>query len=76
MAMPPLRRYVHRHEAVAMTLTEAGAQLGLSPATLRSQIRNGALRGTMIGKTWTVTPREVERYRLNRLGKRGRPRKA
>ena len=59
-----------------MTLTEAGAQLGLSPATLRSQIRNGALRGTMVGKTWTVTPREVERYRVNRLGKRGRPRKA
>ena len=56
-----------------MTLTEAAAQLGLAPSTLRRQIHNGALRGTLVGKTWTVTPREVERYRTDHLGKRGRP---
>jgi excisionase family DNA binding protein len=52
------------------TLTEAGAQLGVAPSTLRNQIRNGRLRATMIGKTWTVTEREIERYRRESLGTR------
>jgi hypothetical protein len=56
-----------------VTLTDAGKVLGLSPATLRSQIRNGAMRGKLVGKTWTVTPREVERYRAEHLGRPGRP---
>lgn len=62
----------------ALTLQEAGRELGLSPATLRSQIRNGVFtkaEAKLIGKTWTLTPRAVERYRAQRLGKRGRPAK-
>jgi excisionase family DNA binding protein len=46
-----------------MTLKEAAALLGLAPATLRQQIRDGALRAKKIGPIWTVTPGEVERYR-------------
>jgi excisionase family DNA binding protein len=61
---------------VVVTLSEAAAQLGLAPATLRRQIHNGAMRGKLIGKTWTVTPREVERYRAEHLGRPGRPVKA
>jgi excisionase family DNA binding protein len=53
-----------------VTLTEAGASLGLSPATLRVQIRNGKLRATKTGRDWHVTPREVERYRAESLGRR------
>ena len=53
-----------------MTLTEAAARLGLSPATLRGQVRNGALKAKKVGRDWTVTPAEVERYRLVSLGKR------
>lgn len=55
-----------------MTLAEAGALLGVSPATLRSQVRNGRLGARLIGKTWVVTPREVERYRAESLGRPGR----
>ncbi len=55
-----------------MTLTEAGAVLGLAPATLRRQLNNGVIRGKKVGKTWTVTPREVERYRVEHQGKKGR----
>lgn len=53
-----------------MTLTEAAALLGLSPATLRSQVRHGALRAVKRGRDWHVTPREVERYRQQSLGTR------
>ena len=55
-----------------ITLAAAGALLGVSPASLRSQIRNGRLRGVLVGKTWVVTPREVERYRAESLGRPGR----
>ena len=53
-----------------LTLAQAATRLGLSPSTLRVQIRNGKLRGRLIGKTWTVSEREVERYRAASLGKR------
>ena len=53
-----------------LTLVEAAVRLGLAASTLRSQIRNGRLRGRLIGKTWTVSEREVERYRAQSLGKR------
>lgn len=62
--------------AALMTLAEAAAALGISPNTLRVQIHNGRLKGRLVGKTWTVTPREVERYRAESLGKSGRPFKA
>jgi excisionase family DNA binding protein len=54
------------------TLAEAAAVLGLSAATLRNQIRNGRLRGRLVGKTWTVSERELERYRVESLGRPGR----
>lgn len=47
----------------AMTLEEAAASLGVAASTLRVQIRNGKLRGQKVGPVWTVTPKEVERYR-------------
>jgi excisionase family DNA binding protein len=46
-----------------MTLNEAAAILGVTPDTLRQQLANGKLRGRKIGPLWTVTRREVERYR-------------
>lgn len=55
-----------------LTLAEAGDRLGLSAATLRRQVHNGRLRATLVGKTWTVTEREVERYRAESKGKPGR----
>jgi excisionase family DNA binding protein len=45
-----------------MTLTQAAQVLGLSPETLRVQIRNGKLVATKHGRDWWVTPAEVQRY--------------
>ena len=46
-----------------MTLIEAGALLGVTAATLRQQIANGKLRAKKIGRDWSVSIEEVERYR-------------
>lgn len=46
-----------------MTLREAALLLGVSPDTLRSQIRNGKLRATKHGRDHWVELEEVERYR-------------
>jgi excisionase family DNA binding protein len=50
-----------------LSLSEAAAVLGLEPGTLRVQIHNGKLRGRKVGPIWTVTEREVERYRTESL---------
>lgn len=55
-----------------LTLVEAAARLGLSPSTLRHQARTGRLRARLIGKTYVVSEREVERYRAESKGKPGR----
>jgi excisionase family DNA binding protein len=45
-----------------MTLLEAAAVLGLSPSTLRHQIRNAKLTATKRGRDWWIESAEVERY--------------
>lgn len=50
-----------------MSLSEAAARLGVSAETLRWQIHNGKLRARKIGPIWTVTLKEVERYRRESL---------
>lgn len=46
-----------------MTLPEAARSLGLAPATLRQQIKNGKLRAFKQGRDWYLQEGEVERYR-------------
>lgn len=46
-----------------MTVNEAAARLGLSPSTLRVQIKNGKLHSTKRGRDHWITEGEVERYR-------------
>ncbi len=53
-----------------LTLTEAAALLGVAASTLRHQVANRKLRARLVGKTWIVSEREVERYRAESLGKR------
>jgi hypothetical protein len=57
-----------------MTLNEAAAALGIQPSVLRHALSRGTLTGRKVGPVWTVTPREVERYRAESLGKPGRKR--
>lgn len=47
-----------------MTLKEAAAILEVTAATLRQAIARGALKARKVGRDWTVTAREVERYRV------------
>jgi excisionase family DNA binding protein len=47
-----------------MTLVQAAAILGVTPDNLRGAIKRGTLRATKKGRDWFVTPREVERYRV------------
>jgi excisionase family DNA binding protein len=56
-----------------VTLTEAAEHLGIAPATLRHQIRNGSLEANKIGRDWIVNEAEVRRYAETSLGKPGRP---
>ncbi len=46
-----------------MTLPEAARSLGLAPATLRQQVRNGKLKARKVSRDWYVSDEEVERYR-------------
>lgn len=57
-----------------LTVADAAKDLGLAPATLRSQLRHGALTGRRVGPVWTISREEVERYRSRSLGRPG-PRK-
>lgn len=56
-----------------LTLAQAASRLRVSPSTLRNQIHGKRLRATKVGRDWTVTEREVERYRAESLGRIGRP---
>jgi excisionase family DNA binding protein len=55
-------------------LHAAATELGIAAATLRHQASVGRLRAKVLGKTWITTRQEVERYRRENLGRRGRPR--
>jgi excisionase family DNA binding protein len=51
-----------------LTLPQAARLAGLSPITLRVQIRNGRLRATKLGRDWFVTQEELRDY-LKSVGK-------
>jgi excisionase family DNA binding protein len=58
------------------TLPETAELLGLSESTVLRQIQRGSIRASRFGRAWAITEEEVERYRLEHLGKRsGGPRK-
>jgi len=56
-----------------MSLSEMAERLGLQSGDgLRRQVLRGALQAQKIGKIWVVTEEEVERYRIEQLGQRGK----
>jgi len=59
----PLSTCRHTCTFSAMTVPQAAALLGLSPATVRRQIANGRLRARKIGRDWDIEEDEVRRYR-------------
>lgn len=56
----------------SLTVTEAAASLGIKPSTVRAQIKNGAIKASRVGPLYTITEKEVERYRATSRGKPGR----
>ncbi len=58
-----------------VTLQEAGAKLGVSPLTLRRQAQVGRLHAVKRGRDWMTTTVAVEAYRVEHLGRVGRPKK-
>ena len=46
-----------------MSVPEAAKSLGLAPATVRAQIRNGKLPAKKLARDWFIKPEDVERYR-------------
>lgn len=53
-----------------MTVVEAAAALGITPRTLYTQLERGRISGRRSGHTWLLTRREVERYRVDSLGRK------
>jgi excisionase family DNA binding protein len=45
-----------------LTLPQAARLAGLSPITLRVQIRNGRIKATKVGRDWVVTRAELRAY--------------
>ena len=49
-----------------MTLNQAAAVLGVTPATLRQQIGRGRIKARKVGRDWHVSAAEVKRYDATR----------
>ena len=59
-----------------VTVAEAAQELGIRPSGVRMAITYGTLRPVRIDRRTIMIERaEVERYRREHLGKRGRPKR-
>jgi excisionase family DNA binding protein len=56
-----------------VTVTDAAVSLGLSRRTVVNQVRAGRIRARKHGPIYWISPGEVERYRRESLGRKGRP---
>jgi len=57
-----------------LTLREAADALGLSLETVKKQVKRRSLNAEKRGRDLFVTPTELERYKAESLGQRGRRR--
>lgn len=58
-------------ETELLTLAQAAERAGLSPHTLRAQIKNGVLPATLAGKTYLVTADDLAVYVETHKGRHG-----
>jgi len=59
-----------------LTLKEAADTLGLSVETVKKQVKRRSLNAEKRGRDLFVTPTELERYKAESLGQRGRRKQA
>jgi excisionase family DNA binding protein len=67
----------HEHEEARMqdflTVAQAAEELGITPSGLRTAINEGRIKRTLLHKRTSLIAREdVERYRREHLGQRGK----
>jgi len=61
-------------ERALFTTTEAAAQLGIAPATVKDAIMRGTMEYVPIHPRLNMVTREaIEKYRRDHLGQQGRP---
>lgn len=65
---------VYRPDELYMSLKDAGARVGMHPATLRRAATKGTLQTRRFGNQWLTTPQWLHDYQQNRRPA-GRPRK-
>lgn len=53
-------------------LSDAAERLGVADSTLRNQLRNGRISGRKVGNTWVIYADELDRYRVESVGRPGR----
>jgi excisionase family DNA binding protein len=59
-----------------LTVSEAAQELGIRPSGVRMAIAEGRLQSVRIGQRTNLIERsELQRYRREHLGKRGRPKR-
>jgi excisionase family DNA binding protein len=60
-----------------LTVAQAAAELGITPATLRARLQRGVMQGrSLAGRVWLIPRAEVERWRPRghlRPGRHPRP---
>jgi len=54
-----------------LTISQAAERIGISPITLRLQVRRGKVTAERFGRQWVIHAAEVERYRRDVQGKPG-----
>ncbi len=52
-----------RRPKAQVTLADAAAQIGVTPATLRQQLGRGRLSGVKVGRDWFISSGEIARYK-------------
>lgn len=66
---------IRRFQAEFMTTAEAAAQLGLTINTMQKYCQDGIFTNSKIfGGEWVISRYDLDWWKLNRQGKRGRPR--
>lgn len=58
-------------EGELLTTEEAAARLGIKAETVMRALKAGKMGGRKLGRSWLVTPADVQEYRQRHLGRKG-----
>lgn len=55
------------------TTQQAAELLGISQRRVQAAVKSGVLQARKVGRDWQITGKAIEAYRVEHLGKPGRP---